>query len=114
VLLILVLALIPGQMLGRAIVRLLPSGDQPIAEPIIQNATTFLPIYLGLWVWLRLVSKRPFQTLGLEPQRAPRYILRAALIAGLMIAVHAGLSIAPGASFAPGRRRCFFGVGCCR
>jgi len=98
---VLVLALIPGQMLGRAIVRLFPSGDQSIAEPIIQNATMFLPIYLGLWVWLKLVSKRPFWTLGLEPQHA-RQALRGALLAGLMMAVTAGLSIVRGASFEPG------------
>jgi membrane protease YdiL (CAAX protease family) len=99
---VLVLALIPGQMLGRAIVRLFPSGDRPIAEPIIQNATMFLPIYLGLWVWLQLVSKRPFRTLGLEPQHARQYALRGALMAGLMMAATAGLSIVRGATFAPG------------
>ena len=47
VLVVLVLALIPRQMLGRAKVWLFPSGDQSIAEPIIQNATMFLPIYLS-------------------------------------------------------------------
>jgi uncharacterized protein len=98
---ILALALIPGQMLARLAVRLFPSGIHSIAEPIVQNVAMFLPIYLALWVWL-LLSKRPFWTLGLERQHAPQRALRGALIAGLMMAVTAGLSIAPGASLAPG------------
>ena len=98
----LALALVPGQMLARVVVRFLPSGVQSVAEPIIQNITMFLPIYLGLWVWLRLLSKRPFWTLGLEPKHAGRYVLQGTLLAGLMMALTAGLSIAPGASFAPG------------
>jgi uncharacterized protein len=81
---------------------LFPSGYQSIAEPIIQNATMFLPIFLGLWAWLQLVGKRPFWTLGLEPQHAGRYALRGALMAGLMMALTAGLSIVRGVSFAPG------------
>jgi membrane protease YdiL (CAAX protease family) len=89
-------------MLARGVVRFFPSGVQSIAEPIIQNVAMFLPIYLGLWVWLRLLSKRPLWTLGLAPQHALLYVLRGALIAGLMMAMTAGLSIAPGASFAPG------------
>jgi hypothetical protein len=67
----LALALVPGQMLARFVVRLFPSGVQSIAEPIIQNVAMFLPIYLGLWVWLRLLSKRPFWTLGLKPCTHP-------------------------------------------
>jgi membrane protease YdiL (CAAX protease family) len=61
----------------------------------------FLPIYFGLWVWLRFSSKRPFRTLGLEPRHAPRFAIRGTLIAGLMMAMTAGLSIA-GATFSPG------------
>jgi CAAX protease family protein len=99
---VLALALIPGQMLARLVVRLFPSGIQSIAEPIIQNVAMFLPIYLGLWVWLRILSKRPFRTLGLEPPQALRRALRGAIIAGFMMAATAGLSIAPGASLAPG------------
>ena len=99
---LLVLALIPGQMFARVVVALFPSGIQSIAEPIVQNVAMFLPIYLGLWVWLRLWSKRPFWTLGLERQQPLRRVLRGALIAGLMMAVTAGLSIASGASLAPG------------
>ena len=45
----------------------------------------FLPIYLGLWVWLQLLSKRPFWTLVLEPQHARHYAIRGALMAGLMM-----------------------------
>ncbi len=103
--LVLGLALIPGQMLARAVVRLVPSQAQSIAEPIIQNVAMFLPIYLALWVWLRFWSKRPFWTLGLERKHASLYVLRGAMIGGLMLALTAGLSVAPGASFAPGLLR---------
>lgn len=102
VLVVLVLALIPGQILSRFIVRLLPIGARSVAEPIVQSVAMFLPIYLGLWVWLRYSSKRPFWTLGLESQGAVQNTLRGALIAGLMMALTAGLSIAPGASLTPG------------
>jgi hypothetical protein len=98
----LVSALIPGQMLARLVVRLFPDRIHPIAEPIVQNAAMFLPIYFGVWVWLRFSSKRPFRTLGLEPRHAPQLAMRGAFIAGLMMAMTAGLSIAPGASFSPG------------
>src|SRR6266478_8774023 len=87
---VLALALIPGQMLARLVVQMFPSGIQSIAEPIIQNVAMFLPIYLGLWVWLRLLSKRPFWTLGLERQPALLRALRGVLIAGLMMAATAG------------------------
>src|SRR5260370_14063677 len=89
-------------MLARLVVGLSPIGTQSIAEPIIQNVAMFLAISLGLWVWRRLLSKRPFWTLGLERQPALRRALRGVLIAGLMMAATAGLSIAPGASLAPG------------
>jgi membrane protease YdiL (CAAX protease family) len=105
VLVVLALAIIPGQALGRVVVRLFPSEAQSFAEPIVQNISIFSPIYLGLWVWLRLFSKRPFWTLGLESQHSRQYALRGALVAGLMMALTAGLSIAPGASFAPGLLR---------
>jgi hypothetical protein len=36
-----------------------PRGDQSVAESIIRNATMLLPIYPGVQVRLRLVSKRP-------------------------------------------------------
>src|SRR5438309_1372335 len=96
------LVLIPGQMLGRLVVRLTPGGIQSIAGPIIENITGFLPIYLGFWVWLRLSSKRPFWSLGLEKPGALQKALRGALIAGSMMAVTAGLAIIPGASVEPG------------
>jgi hypothetical protein len=96
----LVLALIPGQILSRLIVRLLPIGARSVAEPVVQNVAMFLPIYLGLWVWLQHSSN--FWTLGLERQGAVQSALRGALIAGLMMALTAGVSIAPGASLTPG------------
>jgi membrane protease YdiL (CAAX protease family) len=97
-----VLVPIPGQMLARHLVRLFPSGFQSSAGSIVENIIGFLPVYLGWWVWLRLCSKRPFRTLGLERQCAARRALPGALIAGLMMAVTAGLSITSSASLAPG------------
>jgi uncharacterized protein len=99
---LLVIALIPGQILSRLITGRFPSGVKSVAEPIIQNVVMFLPLFPGLWIWLRLSSKRPFRTLGLERQNAVRRALRGALVAAFMMAVTAGLSIAPGASLAPG------------
>jgi hypothetical protein len=43
----LALALIPGQMLARLVVRLFASGIQSMAEPIVQNIAMFLPILLS-------------------------------------------------------------------
>jgi len=98
VLVMLALLLIPGQMLARLVVRLFPSGIQSIAAPIVENTVGFLPIYLGLWVWLRLSSKRPLWSLGLESQGAARHALGGALIAVLMMAVTAGVAIISGAT----------------
>jgi membrane protease YdiL (CAAX protease family) len=101
-------AIIPGQLLARIVlfspagVPRFRSGIQSIVEPVAQNVTIFLLIYLGLWVWLRVSSKRPFWTLGLERQDALRRALRGVVVAALMMAATAGLSIIPGASFAPG------------
>jgi membrane protease YdiL (CAAX protease family) len=108
VLVILALVLIPGQILGRMVllsrdgVPRFRSEIQSLAEPIVQNVTMFLPIYLGLWVWLRRSSKRAFRTLGLERHHAIRRALGGGLIAALMMAVTAGLSIASGTSLGPG------------
>jgi CAAX protease family protein len=105
---LLALALIPGQILARVVllsangVSKFPSRIQSLAEPIVQNVAMFVPIYLGLWGWLRLSSKRPFWTLGMEREHALPRAFRGALIAPLMMAVAVGLSIASGASLAPG------------
>ncbi len=98
VLVMLALVLIPGQMLARLVVPLIfVGGIQSITGSIVQNITGFLPIYLGMWVWLRLSSKRPFWSLGFETRNALRHILGGALVAGLMIAITAGLAILSGA-----------------
>src|SRR6266566_2338680 len=79
-----------------------PSGIQSLAEPIVQNISMFLLIYVGLWAGLRLSSKRPFWTLGLERHHVFQRGLRGMLVAGLMMTATAGLSIVPGASVGPG------------
>ena len=75
---------------------------QYILQPIVLNVTVCAFFYLGLWAWLRLWSKRPFWTLGFERQHALRRTIRGIVIAGLMMAATARLSIIPGVSFAPG------------
>src|SRR5436190_22118814 len=105
---ILLLALIPGQILGHIVLLSyngtprFPNGIQPIVEPIVQNITMFLFIFLSLWFWLRLSSKRPFWTLGLEHKHAVVRLLRGVGIGLLMMTVTAGLSMAAGASVALG------------
>ena len=104
----LLLVLIPGQILGRIVLvsydgrPRFPSGIQSLAEPIVQNISMFLLIYVGLWAGLRLSSKRPFWTLGLERHHVFQRGLRGMLVAGLMMTATAGLSIVPGASVGPG------------
>ena len=75
---------------------------QSILQPIVLNVTVCAFFYLGLWAWLRLWSKRPFWTLGFERKHALRRTIRGIVIAGLMMAATARLSIIPGVSFAPG------------
>jgi membrane protease YdiL (CAAX protease family) len=75
---------------------------QSLVEPIVRNLTIFPLIYVGLWVWLKVSSKRPFRTLGLEREQVFRRALRGAAVAGLMMAATAGLSVIPGASLTPG------------
>jgi len=98
VLFILVLVIV-GESKSRLAVQLIFAGGiQSIAGPIVENIVGFLPIYLGLWVWLRLSSKRPFWSLGLESPGAARHALGGVLIAALMMAVTAGLVIISGAT----------------
>jgi hypothetical protein len=78
---------------------------------LVETIVGFLPIYLGLWIWLRLWCKRPFRSLGFERQGAFRYALRGALAAGAMIAVTAAIIIASGASVEPGFQASALGIG---
>jgi hypothetical protein len=102
------LAFIPGQLLGRIVlftpsgVSRFPSHLQPLIEPIVQNVTMFLPIYLGLWVWLRASSTRSFWTLGFERDHAFFRALRGLGVAVCMIAAVAAVTVLPGASLKPG------------
>jgi membrane protease YdiL (CAAX protease family) len=101
VVLVILALVIVGESKARLLVQsTFPDGIQPVASPIVEGLFGFLPIYLGLWVWLRLSSKRPFWSLGLESQGAPRHALGGALIAVLMMAVTAGLAIISGAEAA--------------
>jgi hypothetical protein len=94
---------IAGQMLARTVVTRLnfAGGHLSIASQIAENALGFLPIHLGMWVWLRSWCKRRFRSLGFG-QAPSVWIVRGTLSASLMIAVTAGLAIIPGASVTPG------------
>jgi membrane protease YdiL (CAAX protease family) len=98
---ILVVTIIGGQMLGRLVVRaLFPRTD------FLTDILGFLPIYLCLWVWLRLWSKRSFQTLGLEWRHPMAWASRGALVGVIMMtAVALVIAILPGTRIAPGQLR---------
>jgi membrane protease YdiL (CAAX protease family) len=97
--------MIVSQVIARALVRpIFPNGVRSVANPIAE-IIGFLSIYLGLWVWLRSWSKRPFRTLGFEHQRVLQRALRGALVAVLMVLAMAGLTMIAGASLLPGELR---------
>lgn len=58
--------------------------DLPPLQTAFQEAfilvCTFVPIILLLWIWLAVIEKRPFWTLGLESTGAIRKYLRGVLI----------------------------------
>jgi len=88
-----------GQASARAWIRVaFPAGVPPIPASIAENILGFLPIYLGLWVWLRGVEKRPFASLGFEPSQALRLVPRGALVGMSMILVTGLLAVLPGVS----------------
>jgi membrane protease YdiL (CAAX protease family) len=105
---VLALALFPGQILGRMVLLSydgaprFPSAIQPVVEPIVQNVTMFLLIFMGLWVWLRLCCKRPFWTLGWKRTNAVRLGFRGAVTGAVMVGATVGLSMVAGASVTPG------------
>jgi membrane protease YdiL (CAAX protease family) len=72
---------------------------------IVEGACGFLAVYLGLLLWLRLRSNRPFWTLGFQNYRLGRSVLGGAVTAGLMMGAAVGLDILPGASLSPGEIR---------
>src|SRR6266700_4063848 len=69
---ILIAAGFPGQIPAHMVL-LRPDGTprftyeiESILQPIVLNVTVCAFFYLGLWAWLRLSSRRPFWTFGLE------------------------------------------------
>lgn len=94
--------MIASQVIGRVLLRpIFPKGGQSVAD-LIAEIIGFLSIYLGLWIWLRFWSKRPFWSLGFEHQCVIQRLLRGALVAGLMVVAMVALTMVPGASLAPG------------
>jgi len=105
---VVVFGLIPGQIPGRMIL-FTPGGVprfspnlQPVVEPIVLNVTMFFAMFVGLWLWLRFWAKRPFWTLGWERAAAWPHVVRGACISVVMVSIVSVLSVAAGASFAPG------------
>lgn len=105
---VLVLALIPGQILSRVAllshegIPRFPNAIQPVIEPIVQNITMFGLIFVGLWCWLRVSNQRPFWTLGWERKHVLQRALRGVGIAGVMVTGMVGLSAIRGVSIGPG------------
>ena len=52
---------------------------------------SFSGVYLLVWLWIRRYERRPFWTLGFEPDGAVRKILRGALVGLLMLGGAVGL-----------------------
>ena len=109
----LVVAIVGGQMLARfAIEFVLPSAGS-VVNPLIDGArdlltftTGFVPVYLCLWAWVRLWSKRSFTTLGFEPRHPFARAVGGATVAVVMMsAVAVGLALLPDTALAPGQLR---------
>jgi hypothetical protein len=94
--------MIVSQVVAHLLLRpVFPGGAQSAAD-LIAEIIGFLSIYLGLWIWLRFRSNRPFWSLGFERQCVLQRFLRGAFVAGLMVVLMAGLAMIPGGSLAPG------------
>lgn len=107
---VMLVGLIPGQIPGRMVlftpagVPRFPDNLQPVIWPIVMNFSMFLTMFAGIALWLRLVSKRPFRTLGWErsPGASARAV-RGMCVSVVMVGLISGLSIAvAGASFSTG------------
>jgi membrane protease YdiL (CAAX protease family) len=62
----------------------------PIGAAIFTSATnifSFAPIFLMIWIWVRLYEKRPFSTLGFHADRAFSRYARGFLVGALMFAL---------------------------
>lgn len=69
-------------------------------QTAIVYASAFAGLWLGLVVWVRLVERRPFRTIGLQADRpVRRYLAGAALGAGMFSAVVGLLALAGVAAF---------------
>jgi membrane protease YdiL (CAAX protease family) len=106
--LVIVLAVLAGQLLSRLIL-FTPRGSpqfssslQPVLSPVVQDVTMFLLIFAGLWAWLRWSSRRPFWTLGFERDHAGSRALRGLVVAACMITSVTTMIVLLGVSLGPG------------
>ena len=107
----LVVAVIGGQMTARFALRaFLPNVgavDSPVAEgarQLFEFTTGFLPIFLCLWAWLTLWSKRSFTTLGFQNDHPlARFVGGGFVGAGMMSVVAVTLAMLPDALLARGQ-----------
>ena len=103
----LVVAVIGGQMASRvAIGLMLPKAEYaatPLADGVRDLLTFtlgFVPIYLCVWAWVALWSKRSFRTLGFERQHPLARVVGGGTVAfSMMSAVAIGLALLPDTAF---------------
>jgi uncharacterized protein len=89
-------------LIGAGLVGIIPAGitfiltgsplapSSPIGSAIYQaalNIFSFSPIFLLIWIWVRLYEKRPFSLLGLHPMEAGKKYLRGFLFGMLMFSI---------------------------
>ena len=107
----LAVAVVGGQMASRvAIGLMLPKAEYaatPLADGVRDLLTFtlgFVPIYLCVWAWVALWSKRSFRTLGFERQRPLARVVGGGTVAfSMMSAVAIGLALLPDTAFARGQ-----------
>ncbi len=64
---------------------------QSAVEQALWLISSFAGVYLLLWLWLRLVEKRPFRTLGFRDSRTAARYGYGLLLGGLMFVLAAGI-----------------------
>ncbi len=69
---------------------------QSAAEQAVWLVTSFIGVYVLLWLWVRLVEKRPFRTLGFSGDRKAAKYGYGFLVGGGMFALAAGVPWAMG------------------
>jgi hypothetical protein len=106
VLIVFILSVITGEVTAATLAEITQTQDNQALVAVILPTTalertiflvfSFGPIFLLLWVWLALVEKRPFWTIGLEKAGAVAKYLRGIFIGVVMFAAAICISAAFG------------------